>query len=470
MLKKTRYIFCAFGLGLCVSCTTPPGTDIRVAAGLANAVQFRDEALPTDASPVSNALDLPGAIKRAVRQSPVLQAALAEVRAAQADARQSRLLPNPVLNIVIRQSDSGGDSVTEAGLSADLAAVLQTPRRIRAADNRLRVASAKAVGAVLDVIANTEKCYHTANALRLEVTLFERSAGHIDRLLQIARRRLTAGEGTRLDVATLEARHAETRIDLQDRRLSLTHERLTLARLLGQPSGAAAWQQTTPLPVVATAGPEASWLTAALRNRPEIQADRWQLATLEDGRALARLAWLESSAAGLDTEREDDWSLGPSLAVPLPLFDWGQARRAKARALAITARHRLTQTMRLTVQEVRQAHVAQARLATAAVQAREQLTPLQQQRVGLARAVYESGQSEITPLLLAELDLQKAQLRRVQLELRAAVAAIELRRVSGGGGAHASRVWIPAAIHGLSLGRDAQGDTRWPVHSAKFNQ
>jgi outer membrane protein TolC len=64
------------------------------------------------------------------------------------------------------------------------------------------------------------------------------------------------------------------------------------------------------------------------------------------------------------------------------------------------------------------------------------LTPLQRQRVDLARAVYESGQSEITPLLLAQLDLQKAQVRKVQLELRAAIAAVKLRRVSGGAAAN----------------------------------
>ena len=432
MLKKTCYILSALGLGLIVSCATPPGPDIRAAAGLADAVQFRTESLPTDAPPIGNALDLPAAIERAVRQSPTLQAALADVRVAQADARQSRLLPNPVLSVVFRYPKGGGSPVTETGLTADLAATLQMPRSNRAADNQLRAASAQAIAAALDVIADTEKTYHTANALRQEVALLGQDAGHVDRLLQIARHRFDAGEATRLDVATLEARQSETRIDLQERRLKLVREQLTLARLLGQPSRDTDLQLTTPLPVAAPTLPEADWLAAALHNRPEIQADRWQLAALEDGRALARLALLESTAAGLDTEREGDWSLGPSLTVPLPLFDWGQARRAKARALAIGARHRLTQTVRRTVQEVRQAHAAQAKLAAAAAQAREQVTPLQQQRVDLARAVYESGQSGITPLLLAELDLQKARLRSVQLELRAAVAAIELRRASGG--------------------------------------
>ena len=431
MLKKTCYILSALGLGLSVSCATPPGPDIRAAAGLANAVQFHTESIPASA-PLPGTLDLPAAVERAVRQSPTLQTALAEVRAAQADARQSRLLPNPVLSIVFRYPDGGASPVTETGLTADLLATLQMPRRIRAADNQLRAASARAIGAALDIIADTEKSYHTANALRQEEALLEQGTDHIGRLLQIARHRLDAGEGTRLDVATLEARRAETHIDLQEHRLKLTREQLALARLLGQPSGDTAWLQTTPLPVAAPAWPETDWLAAALHNRPEIQADRWQLAALEDSRALARLALLEGTAAGLDAERDGDWSLGPSLAVPLPLFDWGQARRAKARALAIGARHRLTQTMRQTVQEVRQAYAAQAKLASVAAQAREQLTPLQRQRVDLARAVYESGQSEITPLLLAQLDLQKAQVRKVQLELRAAIEAVELRRVSGG--------------------------------------
>ena len=132
MLKKTCYIFSSLGLVLSLSCATPPGADIRAAAGLANAVQFRDESLPTDAPPIANALDLPAAIERAVRQSPTLQAALGEVRAAQADARQSRLLPNPVLSIVFRYSKGGGSPVTETGLAIDLAAALQAPRRSRA--------------------------------------------------------------------------------------------------------------------------------------------------------------------------------------------------------------------------------------------------------------------------------------------------------------------------------------------------
>ncbi len=124
--------------------------------------------------------------------------------------------------------------------------------------------------------------------------------------------------------------------------------------------------------------------------------------------------------------------MGPSANVPLPLFDWGQSRRTKARAQAIAARHRLTQTLRQVVQEVRQAQTSLAQLDIIARQAREELIPLQIERVRLARAVYEAGQSDITPLRLAELDLLEAQLKLLHLNHRTTLSIIALDHATGG--------------------------------------
>jgi outer membrane protein TolC len=141
---------------------------------------------------------------------------------------------------------------------------------------------------------------------------------------------------------------------------------------------------------------------------------------------------MEGAAAGLDAERDSDWSLGPSVDVPLPLFDWGQAQRAKARAQVIAARQRLTKTLRQVVQEVRQAQSSQVRLGVIVKQARDEVVPLQTERVRLARAVYEAGQSDITPMRLAELDLLEARRKLLQLELRTALASTQLKRAIGG--------------------------------------
>jgi outer membrane protein TolC len=116
----------------------------------------------------------------------------------------------------------------------------------------------------------------------------------------------------------------------------------------------------------------------------------------------------------------------------LPLFDWGQARRANARAQAIAARHRLTQTTRQVAREIRTAHATVAALMTTARRARTELLPLHEERVRLARVVYEAGQSDVTVLRFAELDLLKAKLKVVQLEHRTAQAIIALDRAMGG--------------------------------------
>ena len=424
-------------IALALSCATAPpdhntARQIQSASGLATAIDFHSDALPLNAAKASNTLTLSEAIEGALRQSAELQIALAEVRVAQAEAHQSRLLPNPVLDIALRFPEGGGSTIVETSVSADLVKVLQMPRRISASDAALRAASARAVTIALDAIAKTQRGYFTVHALRSEVELITQRTSHLTELLAIAQARLKAGEITQLDVTTLKAEQAVAAIDLRDRKLQLDLEELALARLLGQPGGTTDWSLATPLPAIPTTGDESGNITRALRTRPEIQAERWQLASLKDHRALARLAWLKGAAAGLDAERDSDWSLGPSVDVPLPLFDWGQAQRAKARAQAIAARHRLTKTLRQIVQEVRQAQVSLAQLGVIVRQAREELVPLQTERVRLARAVYEAGQSDLTPMRLAELDLLEARRKLLQLELRTALASTQLERSMGG--------------------------------------
>ena len=426
-LVLTAFIGCA---------TAPPvfntAAQIQSAANLANAIEFHSEALPAESMGATNSLQLPAAVERALRQSTEVQIALAEVRRAQAAAHQSRLLPNPILDIVFRFSEGGGRTVIETGLTADLTRLLQRPRRISAADGRLRAASAKAVVTILDVMNATQKIYFDAVGLRREAAILTEQNNRIGELLKVAEVRLAAGEGTQLDVTTLKAEQTTGIIDLREATLKLTQANLTLAHRLGQPRGRTDWKLTTPLYTQVVLRGEPDSIAHGLRVRPEIQADRWQPAVLEDQTALARLAWMEKNAAGLSAERNSDWSLGPSAVLPLPLFDWGQARRANARAQAIAARHRLTQTTRQVAREIRQAYTAVSSLMTTAHRVRTELMPLHEERVRLTRVVYEAGQSDVTALRLAELDLLKTQLKSVRLEHRTTRAIIALDRATGG--------------------------------------
>lgn len=428
----------ALALIALVGCATPEASShntaeqIQSAASLANAIQFHTNALPAEAAPAPDHLPLSVALESALRQSPELQIALSRVRAAQADARQSRLWPNPVLDIVLRVPEGGGRTMIETGLAAKLTQLLQRPRRISAADARLRAASASAVTAALEMMYQTQQTYFDAVAARQEVALLAQRAARLNELLKITEVRLEAGEGTQLDVVSLQAELATANLDLREANRRIQTAQFALAHLLGQPRGRTDWKLATPLYTQVALRGERGAIAHGLRVRPEIQAERWQLAALEDAQALARLTWLEGAAAGLDTERASDWSLGPSLTVPLPLFDNGQARHAQARAQAIAARHRLTQSTRQVVSEIREAHHAVGELISTTRQARTQLLPLHEQRVALARQIFEAGQEDVTRLRLAELDHLEAQLKSLRLQHQTARAVLRLDRATGG--------------------------------------
>jgi outer membrane protein TolC len=120
------------------------------------------------------------------------------------------------------------------------------------------------------------------------------------------------------------------------------------------------------------------------------------------------------------------------MAVPIPLLDWGQARRAKLQAQQIEARHRLTQSRRQVVEEVRRA-VEALRASQAALQkVRTELIPLADQRREQAEASYKNGFADITAVLLAEQEAQAARAKLIELQQKVSSARFRLQRAAGG--------------------------------------
>jgi cobalt-zinc-cadmium efflux system outer membrane protein len=420
-----------------------PEQDAATSTGLSQPIRFDRTAGVTDLPDAPpQTLTLPAAVEKALTTNPQLQAALARVRSAQAEARQSRLLPNPVLSVAVRYPEGGGKPTVEAGLAADLLSLLQRPGRVSAADHRLRAASAEAVSTALDVLKEVQERYFAVQALDELTPVLEARRKLLDRLLDISRSRLRAGEGTQLDVTTLESQRVELDLEIAEKQLELREERLALARLLGQPSGAADWKLTpfnaARTPLVA----ERDWIALALERRPEIQARKWEVAALGGDLSAARFAAIEGGDAGIDAERDDGWGVGPAVSSPLPIFDWGQARREKLRADRTEAMHKLTEERRRVVEEVRRAHAAYGVLTDALAQARDRLIPLMQKRLEQAEGQYLSGQADITALALAEQELQAARARRIELERRAFEALSRLQRAVGGPGV-ARRIAAP---------------------------
>lgn len=421
---------------LCGACRSPrpdPEAEqaIARAVGFDGAVTFRAE-LPLDEAPAGEHLTLEDAVRRAAAADPRLQAALARVRIAMADADQARLLANPVLGFVVRWGV--GAPQFNISLAEELIDALRRPRRSSAADNRMRQAAADAVTSALDVVAEVQEQYAEGQAFGELLPVLEGRLALMDKLLDVARARLAANEGTRSDVTTLETQRVEVEVERADVRIEEKRARLRLARLVGEPSGAAAWQLDAWRPPPQTAVAEAGWIDAAIRNRPEVQAVGWQLAALGDEEALARLARWEGIGAGVEAEQDDGWSAGPAVSVPLPIFDDGSARRARVTAEQAEARHVLALARRTIVEEVRTALQALAGREANLRRVRQELIPLQQRRRQEAEDAYRAGQTDVTALFLAEQDLRAAQARAVDFERETTIARIRLERAVGGAG------------------------------------
>jgi outer membrane protein TolC len=389
--------------------------------------------------PDQNVLTQAQAVRLALMTDPSIQAALARVRLAYAEAQQERFLPNPILTVLVKFPTAGGAPTVEPSIAADLLALVQKPGKVKAADHRLRAASSEAVTAVLDALALLQNRYVEAQALDALLPVLDERRRLIDRLLEIAQSRLKGGEGTRLDVTTLETQKVELEVEIAERTLERREARLELARLIGRPSDAAEWKLDAWVELVATSQGERAWVQAGLKHRPEISARIWELSALGVEFRLARWGIFDGTEIGAEAEGTaesgaDDWAVGPAFTVPIPIFDWGQAKRDVVAAQRLEVAHQLTQARRQAVEDVRRAYWAfQVSLDTYG-RVKNQLIPLQERRRQEAESQYRAGQSDVIPLILADQDLQAARAKLVDLERKASVSLVRLQRAVGGPG------------------------------------
>lgn len=439
----------------CAARTPDVAADAARLSGVENAIVFREHPAPFDeptgvdvAAPAAGddgrALTPARAVRTALARDPRIQAALARVRVAQADAHQARLLPNPILTIDVRFPLQPSNTVYEPSLTADLLSLLQKPAQISAADDRLRAAASTALVTVLDVIAEVEEAVAAARSVDAEIENARRRRERLGRVRDIAQKRLEAGEATRLDVLTVDAQLTAAELEVADFGLQRDDARLALNRLLGYARTDPQWElapwQAPPDDALA---PEAAWVDAALSNRPEIASKVWELRALGEEVRGANLPPLGGGEVGVHAERDPEWRLGPVVSAPLPIFDFGQASREKVRAERVAARHELAQAQLDVIQNVRSTYATYRHARRALSDAQERLLPLQRQQFENAQVAYQAGDADLATLLLAQNEHEQTLGKIVELQEKVTVARAKLMRAAGGAGV-AARLTVGA--------------------------
>jgi outer membrane protein TolC len=407
---------------------------IAQAAGLGQAIEYRTSGGPDDVGEVSgDTLTMEQAVRWGLERSSKVQQALARTRVAMSEAEQVRLLPNPILSVVFRFPEGGGNPTIEAGLAAEVFSLLRRPGEMRAADLKLRSAGAESLVEALNVVLSVQEQFVAVQGLEAELSLLEQRRKELDGVLEREKSRKSAGESSGLDVLGFKLERAKVDADLMDRRSSLREAQLGLTRLIGMPSGHLQWRVVPWRAEEIDGGDESAWVESALEHRPEIQALRWELAALGEEADLASSPWREGTEAGVAAERDGGkWSVGPSVSVPIPFLDWGQARQMGAEARLVEARHKLTQIRRQVIEEVRRAWGAVRDGQRTIALLQDELIPLLEQQQSRVQAMFMAGEVDQTRVLLAQQQLQEARIRKIEQERRLATAGAQLVWAAGG--------------------------------------
>ena len=287
-------------------------------------------------------LDMDRAVRIALLNNPGLQARLGQLGVQDAERVQLLTLPNPVLSL----SRMINPDEREIGrqLSTGLVDLITLPWRTRWQGMVMEQATLSASQDVLLLAADTRRAWLRAVAARQQLASGERMYEAAEAGAELARRMARVGNFSRLRQARELSIQQQMAAQLSQARLAARVEHEQLARLMGL------WgrhidfrlpEQLPPIPQTATAlraGDDAE--ATALRERLDLRALRLDLNHLAERRGWARLGAMFGDIGlgyGRDTSTDratghSDVTRGWSIDLPLPVFDWGGAASARARA------------------------------------------------------------------------------------------------------------------------------------------
>ncbi|MCH8179118.1 MAG: efflux transporter outer membrane subunit [Proteobacteria bacterium] len=300
--------------------------------------------------------------QQAEADNPGLAAAAARVKAARAllSSSQADRLPQLGVNAsVARQKPTAAErgltpdrvfsptNLWRAGLTASYEVDLfqRVAHSVQAAEADALASQASHRSVLLALQADVAQTYFQLRTLDAEVALLTQTASLREQSLQLAQRRLAAGDVSELDVARARTELATTQADLHAQKGERARVEHALAVLLGQPPAAFSFA-ASPLPTDARVPLVPAGLPSALlERRPDVAAAqaRMMAATARVGQARSALfpaLMLTANGGFASYELKDlfQWSARSWLTnavLSMPLFDGGRNRAAVTRAEAV---------------------------------------------------------------------------------------------------------------------------------------
>jgi len=323
------------------------------------------------------------AVRIALAYSPALQAMLYEAAVSSASATQSARLPNPVFAFERLVRNEGGVRELELTrtLSFSVLDLLLLPARLRLADYQQQASRLTLASNVVQAAAEARQAWVNAVAAQQSLQYFQQVKATADAGAEVARRMQAVGNYSKLQRAREQAFAADAVAQLARATQATRSSREALIRALGLNEGqAAALKLPERLPdLPAKPNDEAMVAKAAMDQRLDVRMARANLDFVAREQGLTRIT---SFVNGLEVgvTRKSETGLAPQrgydLSVPLPIFDFGDATRARAQATYMAAFSRAAQLTVDANSQVRENYGAYRTAYDLARHYRDEIVPL----------------------------------------------------------------------------------------------
>jgi len=384
---------------------------------------------------LQNELSLDAAIHISLLNNHGLQALYEEIGVSQADLVQAGLLQNPLVGIGVGFSnDRGSSTSTQFSIAQNFIDIFSLSLRKKYAQLRAEQTELEIAHAILAHVAAVETAYYRLQGETTRRSLFNTIVDIETASTNLSERQLLAGNVFMIDVCRHQQKLFDAKITLvkSDAEILVLKEKFN--ELLGLSGKENHWSipQTLPALPAKTDLPDIEKI--ALNNRLDLKIAKKEVELIAQSLGLHKWWGYTEAQIGLVQEKDSEGisSFGPTATFAIPIFDSGQAKRAKLQAQLRQKYQQILAKVTSIRAEVRAAK--ETLFATIALTEllQQKIIPLQQETVALSQTLYNSMSISPYNLLEAKRDEILAKIEYTNALQGSWIASIELGKKVGG--------------------------------------